>query len=52
MRLELRQELLSQQLCVEPVVHALVSPAPKSTKRSCAAPTTSGEDVIGQTSQC
>ena len=30
----------------------LVSPAPKSTKGSCAAPTTSGEDIIGQTRLC
>jgi len=51
MRLELQQEFLSQQVCVEPV-EALVRPAPKSTKGSCAAPTTSGEDIIGQTSQC
>jgi len=41
MQLELRHEFLSQQVCVEPA-EALVSPAPKSTKGSCAAPTTSG----------
>ena len=39
LRLELRQKFLSQQVCVEPV-QALVSPSPKSTKRSCVAPTT------------
>jgi len=50
-RLELRQEFLSQQVCVEPI-QPLVSPAPKSTKGSCASPTTSGEDIIGQTRQC
>ena len=33
-------------------VEALVSLAPKSTKESCAALTTSGDDIIGQTSQC
>ena len=33
-------------------IEALVSPAAKSTKESCAAPTTSGDDIIGQTSQC
>jgi len=48
MRLELRQEFLSQQHCVEP----LVSPASISTKESCAPPTTSREGVIGQISQC
>jgi len=47
MRLELRLELLSLQLCAESPIQALVSPAPKSTKGSCAAPTTSGEDIIG-----
>jgi len=51
MRLELRQEFLSQQVCAEPI-QPLVSPAPKSTKGSCAAPTTSEEDIIGQTRQC
>ena len=29
-----------------------VSPFPKSTKGSCAAPTTSGEDIIRQTREC
>ena len=52
MWLELRQELLSQQLCVEPSVQALISLAPKSTKGSCATPTTSREDIIGWTRQC
>jgi len=47
MRLELRQEFLSQQVYVEPT-KALVSPAPKSTKGSCVTPITSGEDIIGQ----
>ena len=51
MRLELRQEFLSQQVCVEPI-QPLVSPDPKSTKGSFAAPTTWGEDIIGQTRQC
>ena len=51
MRLELRQGFLSQQVCAEPI-QPLVSPAPKSTKGSCAAPTTLGEDIIGQTRQC
>jgi len=45
MQLELRQKFLSQQLCVELPVQALVSPAPKSTKESCATPTTSREDI-------
>jgi len=47
MRLELQQQLLSQQICAEPPVDALVNAAPKSTKGSCATPTTSGEDIIG-----
>jgi len=50
-RLELRHEFLSQQVYAEPV-EAQVSPTPKSTKGSCATPTTSGEDIIGQMSQC
>jgi len=50
-RLELQQEFLSQQGCVE-LLEAHVSLAPKSTKGSCVAPTTLGEDIIGQTSQC
>jgi len=49
-RLELRQEFLLQQVCVEPL-EAHVSPAPKSTKGSFVALTTSGEDIIGQMSQ-
>ena len=52
MRLELRQELLSHQLCVESPVQVLVSLAPKSIKGSCAAPTTSGEDIICHTREC
>ena len=48
---ELRQEL-SQQLCGELPIQTLVSPAPKSTKGSCAVPTTSGDDMMGQTRQC
>jgi len=40
MRLELRQELLSQQLCVEPTIETLLSSASKSIKGSCATPTT------------
>ena len=44
----MRQEFLSQQLCVEPI-QPLISPTPKSTKGSCATPTTSGDDIIGQT---
>jgi len=51
MRLELQEEFLLQQVYAEPV-EALVSPTPKSTKGSCTTPTTSGEDIIGQTSQC
>jgi len=58
MRLEMRKEndrmrqvFLSQQLCVEPI-QPLVSPTPKSTKGSCAAPTTSGDDIIGKTREC
>ncbi|XP_068499998.1 uncharacterized protein [Phaseolus vulgaris] len=47
----IRQEFLSQQLCVEPI-EPLVSPTPKSTKGSCAAPPTSGDDIIGQTKDC
>jgi len=42
----MRQEFLSQQLCAEPI-QPLVSPTPKSTKGTCAAPTTSGDDIIG-----
>jgi len=44
-------DLLIKQVYVEPV-DALVTPAFKNTKGSCAAPTTSREDIIGQTSQC
>jgi len=51
-RLELRQELLSQQFCAELAIQALVSPTLNNTKGSCATPTTSGENVIGQMSQC
>jgi len=51
MWLELRHEFLSQQVCAEPV-EVLVSPIPKSTKGICVAPTISGEDIIGETSQC
>jgi len=51
MQLELQQEFLSQQVYAESV-EALVSPSPKSTKGICAAPATSREDIIGQTSQC
>ena len=51
MWLELQQEFLSQQVYVEPV-EALVSLAPKSIKGSCVTPTTSGEDITSQTSQC
>ncbi|KAK7327227.1 hypothetical protein VNO80_31592 [Phaseolus coccineus] len=51
MRLELRQEI-SQQLCAEQPIQTLLSPAPKSIKGSCAAPTASGDDIIGQTRQC
>ena len=47
----MRQEFLSQQLCAEPI-QPLVSPTPKSTKGTCAAPTTSGDDIIGQTREC
>jgi len=47
----MRQEFLSQQLCAEPI-QLLVSPTPKSTKGSCVAPTTSGEDIIGHTREC
>jgi len=47
----MRQEFLSQQLCVEPI-QPLVSPTPKSTKGSCAAPTSSGDDIIGQMREC
>ena len=45
-RLELRHEFLSQQICVE-ILGPHVSPTPKSTKGSCANFTTSGEDIIG-----
>jgi len=51
MRLELRQEFLSQHVYAESV-EVLVSPAHKSTKGSFAAPSTSGEDIIDQMSQC
>ena len=58
MRLEIRkqndrmqQEFLSQQFCAEPI-QPIVSPTPKSIKGSCAAPTTSGVDIIGQTREC
>ena len=47
----MRQEFLSQELCAEPI-QPLVSPTPKSTKESCATPTTSGDDIIGQTREC
>jgi len=54
MRLEMRkendrmlQEFLSQQLCVEPI-QPLVSLTPKSTKGSCATPTTSGMISFGR----
>jgi len=47
----MRQEFLSQQLCAEPI-QPFVSPTPKSTNGSCAAPTTSGDDIIGQTREC
>ena len=46
MQLELWQEFLSEQVYAEPV-EALASPAPNSAKGICAAPTTSGEDIIG-----
>ena len=46
----MRQEFLSQKLCVGPI-QPLVSSTPKSTKGSCAAPTTSGDD-IRQTREC
>jgi len=49
--LELRQDFLSQQVCTE-LLDLHVSLAPKSTKGSCAVPTTLGEDIIGQMSQC
>jgi len=42
----MQQEFLSKELCAESI-QPLVSPIPKSTKGSCAAPTTSGEDIIG-----
>ena len=51
MWLELRQEFLSQQVYVE-LPEARVSPTSKSPKGSCAAPTTSREDIIDQMSQC
>jgi len=47
----LQQEFLLQQVCAE-LIQPLVSSAPKSTKGSCATPTTSGQDIIGQTRQC
>jgi len=47
----MRQEFLSQQLCAE-LIEPLVSPTPKSTKGSCAAPPTSGDDINGQTKDC
>ena len=45
MRLELRQEFLSQQVCDEPI-QPLFSPTPNSTKGSCVTLTTSGKDII------
>jgi len=58
MRLEMKkendrmqQEFLSQQLSAEQI-QPFVSPTPKNTKGSCAAPTTSGNDIIGQTKDC
>ncbi|XP_068490397.1 uncharacterized protein [Phaseolus vulgaris] len=47
----MRQQFLSQQLCVEPI-QPLVSLTPKSTKGSCATPTTSGDGIIGKTREC
>jgi len=47
----MREEFLSQKLCAEPI-QPLISPTPKSTEGSCAAPTTSGDDIIGQTKEC
>ena len=44
----MRQEFLSQQVCAE----LIVSPTPNSTKGSCAAPPTSGDDINGQTEDC
>ena len=52
MKLELQQKLLSQQLGAEAPIQMLVSPTAKSTKGSCAAPSPSGDDIIGQTRQC
>jgi len=48
---QMRQVFLSQQLCTESI-QPLVIPTPKSTKGSCAAPTTSRDDIIGQTREC
>ena len=47
----MRQVFLSQQVCAEPI-EPLVSPTPKSTKGSCAAPPTSEDDINGQTEDC
>jgi len=47
----MRQEFLSQQLCVE-TIKPLISPTLKSTKGSCATLTTSGDDITGQTREC
>jgi len=47
----MRQEFLSQQLCVEPI-EPLVNPTPNSKKGSCATPTTLGDDIIGQKKEC
>jgi len=48
---QMRQEFLSQQLCAEPI-QPLVSPTPKSTKGSCVALKTSGDDIIVRTREC
>jgi len=48
---QMRQEFLSQQLCAKPI-EPLVSLTPNRTKGSCAAPPTSGDDIIGQTKDC
>jgi len=50
-RLELRQEFLSQQVCAEPIQPPVI-PTLKSTMGSCAASTTSGDDIIDQTRKC
>jgi len=47
----MRQQFLSQQLCVE-LIQPLISLTPKSTKGSCATPTTSGDGIIGKTREC